>query len=199
MKSLMELALGADWEKLPPAVQGLYRVGTATETGDMDLGFPRFMRPCLGGFRWFGGLVNRRGRQVATVVEKRVVGDRQYWRRTITYPDGRSIYFNSFWVAAGPGQVIEFVNPVLGLQMAPYLAGSRLHYRGIRFVAKLGPLLLPIPEWLVLGHTTIVEEAVDENHFVMDFRLIHPLFGEVFRYSGKFEAASSDALTEQAS
>jgi hypothetical protein len=48
--------------------------------------------------------------------------------------------------------------------------------------------MLPIPEWLVLGHTTIVEEAIDETHFVMDFRLTHPLLGEVFRYSGKFQA-----------
>ena len=192
MKSLMQQALGADWEKLPPALQAHYRFGTTTDTGHMDIAYPRFMQPCLSVLRFFGALVNRRGQQVATVVEKSVIGDRQVWRRTITYPDGKSITFNSFWVAAEQGQMIEYVNPVLGLQMAPYVSGSRLHYRGVRFVAKLGPMLLPIPEWLVLGHTTIIEEAVDENHFVMDFRLTHPLLGEVFRYSGKFEAASSE-------
>jgi hypothetical protein len=85
--------------------------------------------------------------------------------------------------------LIEYVNSVLGLQMAACLKDGQLHYRGVRFVAKLGALRLPIPEWLALGHTTIVEEAVDENHFVMDFRLTHPLFGQVFRYSGKFESA----------
>ncbi len=101
------------------------------------------------------------------------------------------VHFNSFWVAARGNQLIEFVNPVLGLQMLPRVKDGRLHYRGVRFVVKLGPLLVPIPEWLVLGRTTIVEEAVDETHFVMDFRLTHPLFGQVFRYSGEFEAASS--------
>jgi len=49
--------------------------------------------------------------------------------------------------------------------------------------------LLPVPEWRLLGRTSIVEEAVDATHFVMDFRLTHPLFGQVFRYSGEFEAA----------
>jgi len=34
----------------------------------------------------------------------------------------------------------------------------------------------------------IVEQAVDERRFAMDFRLTHPLFGEVFRYSGEFGA-----------
>lgn len=189
MKSLMQQALGADWEKLPTALQAHYQFGTTFDTGHMNVEYPRFMQPVLSVLRIVGALVNRSGRDVVTVVKKRVIGDRQYWRRTLTYPDGKVLYFNSFWICAGQGQVIEFVNPVLGLQMAPSVKGSRLHYRGIRFVAKLGPLMLPIPEWLVLGHTTIVEEAIDENHFVMDFRLTHPLLGEVFRYSGRFQAA----------
>lgn len=192
MKSLMQQALGADWDKLPPALQAHYRFGTTTDTGQMDIEYPRFMQPFLSVLRRFGALVNRRGLGVATVVEKGVIGERQYWRRTITYPDGKIIYFNSFWIFAGQGEVIEFVNPVLGLQMAPFVIGNKLHYHGVRFVAKLGPLLLPIPEWLVLGHTTIVEEAVDETRFAMDFRLTHPLFGEVFRYAGEFESASGE-------
>lgn len=191
MKSLMQQALGADWDKLPPALQKHYRFGTTTDTGQMDIEYPRFMQPLLNVLRLFGALINRPGRQISTVVEKSVVGERQYWQRKINYPDGSTVRFNSFWISAGPGQVIEFVNPVLGLQMAPYVTGCRLHYRGIRFVAKLGPIFLPIPELMVLGHTTIVEEAIDDNHFVMDFRLTHPLFGQVFRYSGTFEAASS--------
>ena len=188
MKSLMQQALGADWERLPPALQAHYQFGTTIDTGHMNVEYPRFMQPLLSVLSLVGALVNRSGRDVVTVVKKRVIGDRQYWRRTLTYPDGKVVYFNSFWIYAGQGQVVEFVNPVLGLQMAPSVTGSRLHYRGIRFVAKLGPLMLPIPEWLVLGHTTIVEEAIDETHFVMDFRLTHPLLGEVFRYSGKFQA-----------
>lgn len=191
MKSLMQRALGADWEKLPLALQMHYRFGTTTDSGQMDIEYPRFMQPCLSLLRVVGALVDRRGRQVATVVEKSVVGERQYWRRTIAYPDGKVIHFNSFWVAAGGNQLIEFVNPLLGLQMAAHVAEGRLRYRGVRFVVKLGPLLLPIPEWLALGRTTIVEEAVDDTRFVMDFRLTHPLLGEVFRYSGEFEAAAN--------
>ena len=188
MKHLMQSALGADWEKLPPALQAHYRFGTTTDIGHMDIEYPRFMQPCLNALRLFGALINRSGRHVSTVVEKNAVGDRQYWRRTITYPDGRVVHFNSFWVAAGGNQLIEFVNPVLGLQMAVCVEDGRLYYRGVKFVVKLGPLLLPVLEWLVLGHTTIIEEAVDETHFAMDFRLTHPLLGQVFRYSGEFEA-----------
>ena len=188
MKSLMQQALGADWDRLPPALQAHYRFGTTTDIGHLDIEFPRFMWPLLLLLRLVGALVHRRGRGVATRVEKQVVGERQYWRRRIVFPDGRLIRFNSFWVAAGPGQVIEYVNTVCGLQMAPYVEDGRLHYRGVHFVVKLGPLVLPIPEWLLLGHTTIIEVAIDECHFAMDFRLTHPFFGEVFRYAGVFAA-----------
>ena len=190
MKSLMQQALGADWDKLSPALQAHYRFGTTTDTGSMDIEYPRFMQPVWSILRLLGALVDRQGKSVTTIVEKRVVGERQVWQRTITYPDGQIVRFDSFWVAAGNAEVIEFVNPVLGLQMAPYVVGEKLHYRGVSFIAKLGPVTIPIPEWLVLGHATIIEEALDDTHFAMDFRLTHPLFGQLFRYSGKFEAAS---------
>jgi hypothetical protein len=187
MISLMQRALGDDWHKLPPALQAHYRCGTKTDKGCMDIEYPRFMQPYLSLLRLFGALVHRRGEDVTTVVEKSVVGERQHWCRTLTYPDGNIVRFDSFWVSAGDNQLIEFVNPVLGLQMTVHVADGRLHYRGVRLVAKLGRWLLPIPEWLVLGHTTIVEEAVDDGHFVMDFRITHPFAGQVFRYSGRFE------------
>lgn len=189
MKSLMQTALGDDWDKLPPALQAHYRFGATTDTGHMDIEYPGFMQCYLCLLRVFGALVDRKGPHIPTVVEKCVVGDRQYWQRTITYPDGKQIRFDSFWVAAGGNQIIEFVNPVLGLQMAAYVEDGRLHYRGVRFVLKIGSLLLPIPEWLVLGRTSIMEVALDDTHFSMDFRLTHPLIGQVFRYSGVFEAA----------
>ena len=189
MNSLMQQALGADWDQLPPALQAHYRHGVNTDSGHMDIEYPRFMQVYLSLLRTVGALVNRGGTRVPTTVEKRVVGDRQYWKRTITFADGKVIHFNSFWVAAGGNQLIEFVNPVLGLQMAVHVEHGRLHYRGVRFVCKLGRLLLPIPEWLVLGHTRIVEEARDDHTFVMDFRLIHPWLGQVFRYAGEFEVS----------
>ncbi|MBI5889121.1 MAG: DUF4166 domain-containing protein [Nitrosomonadales bacterium] len=191
MNSLMQNALGADWDKLPPALQAHYRLGKTIDNGHMDIEYPRFMQPYLSVLHLMGALIDRGGQQVPTVVEKTVVGERQHWRRTITYPDGNAVFFNSFWVSADGNQMIEYVNPVLGLQMAVHVEDGKLHYQGVRFVVKLGRLLLPIPEWMVLGHTTIVEEAVDETHFAMDFRLTHPLFGQLFRYAGRFEATTT--------
>ncbi len=189
MKSLMQRALGNDWDKLPPALQAHYRFGETIDTGHMDIEYPRYMQPYLNVLKLFGALVNRTGQQISTVVEKSVVDEQQHWRRTIRYPDGKVVYFNSFWVSAKGNQLIEFVNPVFGLKMEVFVDDGCLHYKGVSLVVKLGSILINVPEWLFFGRTSIVEMALDKTHFAMDFRVTHPLFGMVFRYSGKFEAA----------
>ena len=187
MKSLVQIALGEDWDKLPPALQAHYRHGDLTEIGHMTIEYPWFMQLYLDLMRLFGALVNRRGRDLATLVEKYHQIDGQSWKWTITYPTGKTVCFNSYLVRADGNQLIEFVNPFLGLQMAVSASDSMVHYSGVRFVLKLGTIHLPIPEWLLLGHTSIKESAIDESHFAMDFRLTHPILGEVFRYSGEFK------------
>lgn len=43
MKSLIQQVLGADWDALPPALQAHYHFGTTSDTGRMDIEYPRFM------------------------------------------------------------------------------------------------------------------------------------------------------------
>jgi hypothetical protein len=191
MTNLMQRALGPSWNELPPALQRHYQPGTTVDVGHMDIEFPAFMLPVLWVISHLGVLVRRRGRDVATRVTQTVAGDRQHWQRNMRFADGQSLRFDSVWERNAQGHVVEFVNAFMGLEMKPFVVGQQLHYEGVRFVLRLGRVRLPVPEWLALGHTTIVEEAVDEQHFRMDFRLIHPLFGQVFRYAGVFKSGAN--------
>lgn len=186
--SPMQRALGRDWHRLPPALQAHHCAGPSTDTGAMDIDYPGAMQPCLRLLGAIGALVSRRGRQVQTTVEKRMDGARQHWRRTMRFEDGQVIRFNSLWEPSTPGRFIEYVNPCLGLEMQPSVVGEQLHYWGTRFVVRLGARLLTLPQWLGPGVTSIIEEAIDEHHFAMDFRMTHPWFGDLFRYAGTFEA-----------
>ena len=186
MTSLMQRALGADWQRLPPVLQAHYREGSTVETGHLDIEYPARIQPVLRVLGWFGALVHRRGREVETRVERQAVGERLLWRRTMRFADGETLRFDSAWELGAPGRLIEFVNPVLGLEMAPCVVGQSLHYRGVRFVARIGSRLWTIPQWLALGTTRIVEDALDDQRYAMDFRMTHPWFGELFRYSGVF-------------
>lgn len=186
MKSVMQQALAGQWASLPPALQAHYQAESNVDTGSLSVEFPGWMRPFMKILYLVGALLDRPHPNVATVVVKQMDGGRQYWRRTLTYPDGKTRHFNSYWVHSGGNKLIEFVNPLLGLEMAARVVDGRLYYEGVRFVLRVGQRLLSLPEWIALGHTTIVEEALDESRFVMDFRMTHPLLGQTFRYAGKF-------------
>lgn len=188
MTSLIQQALGADWDKLPPALQAHYASGQSRDTGALAVSYPAYMQPLYSVLYRLGALVNQRHPHVPTVVRKGDDGRFQTWQRTMHYPGGRTLRFDSRWELVAGGQIIEWVNPLLGLRMLPYVVGNALHYQGICFVLRVGRWQLSIPEWLCLGHTTIEEQAVDQEHFAMDFRLTHPLLGEVFRYAGTFRA-----------
>lgn len=196
MKGLMEQALGDAWAQLPPALQAHHLPGATLDVGCLDIDYPAAMQPLLSILSRLGALVRRRGRDVATQVAKSTVGGRQRWRRTMRYPDGRTLRFDSTWELLPGGVLREWVNPWLALEMKPVVVGRELHLHGVRFVARLGRLELGIPEALALGHTTIVERAVDAHHFAMDFRLIHPLFGQVFRYAGTFRADAGNVASD---
>lgn len=189
-KSLMQIALGDQWQELPLALQAHYQSKTNSDIGEMDIEYPVYMQPYLSVLRLFGALINRRGKNIPTTVEKHMKGDVQYWKRTIRFPQDKIIFFKSFWVYAGSNELIEYVNPFLGLRMSVHIENNELHYEGRNFVVKLGKWLIPIPEWLVLGHTTIIETALSDNEFKMDFKLRHPILGVIFRYSGKFKNVS---------
>lgn len=190
-RSPIEQALGAAWAQLAPALRRHHRGGVARETGHLDVSHPARALPLLVLMRLLGALVLRRGRQVGTTVTRHQAGSRQHWHRRLVWDDGRTARFDSVWDLTADGRLVEFVNPVLGWEMAATVVDGRLHVRGLRYVAKLGHRLWTVPGWLTPGHATIVERALDEHRYAMDFRLTHPLLGEVFRYRGEFE--TSDA------
>jgi hypothetical protein len=190
--SMMQQALGAQWEQLPPALRAHYQTNANTDIGVLDVEYPRLMQLYLNIMRVLGALVNRRGKALPTTVDKHMDGNIQRWQRSLRFPDGNVILFNSHWVYAGNSELIEYVNPFLGLRMAVHVANGKLYYEGRHVELRLGKLRVPIPEWLVLGHTTIVETALDADHFAMDFRLVHPLLGQVYRYAGKFKTVLPD-------
>lgn len=192
-ESLMARCLGAHWRQLPPALQAHYRAGTVREEGRMDVEFPRWMAPLLRLLRCMGVLVDRAQPQVHTVVQRQTEGRRQRWQRTLTYADGQVLRFDSTWVLEDGNRLVEYVNSWLGLELAPRVVGQSLHYEGVCLVVRCGQRRWRLSERWLFGHTLIDEQALDARHIAMDFRLVHPWFGQVFRYAGRFAVQTESA------
>lgn len=189
MNSPMQRALGEAWNSLPKALQTHYSAQACMDQGQMDIEFPVWMKPILIVGRCLGALVHRRGHRVATLVNKHLEGTAQLWRRYLTYDDGQVIEFHSRCCCPSANTIVEWVNPWLGLQTSVHVENGQLHYHGECLQLKLGGWLLRVPENWLLGHTRIEEWACSDSQFEMDFRLTHPWWGQVYRYSGRFETA----------
>ena len=188
---LMRKVLGPQWQALPPALQAHHQETNNTDIGKLSVEFPTAMKPVLWLLRGLGALLHERGQALSTQVEKKVDAQgHQHWQRRVTLESRREMTFNSQWQFLEQQRLIEFVNPLLGLQMRVLFTDDRLHYRGEYLVLQLGPWRLRLPEAL-LGHTRIEEWALDEKYFAMDFRLTHPIFGQIYRYHGVFTTQKS--------
>jgi hypothetical protein len=183
--SLMQQALGEQWMKLPEALKAHYQASSNIDRGLLNIEYPWYMQPFLSLLNLIGALLDRRGCDIPTSVEKYMDGTRQHWRRRLTHPVAGTMCFDSIWEYEGGSMLTEYVNACLGLTMSVNLVGDTLHYEGQSFILKLAGLRIRLPEWL-LGHTTIREHALNENEFEMDFRLTHPMVGQIYRYSGRF-------------
>lgn len=188
--NIMQRALGEQWDQLPVVLQAHYQETDNVDIGTLDIEYPAWMQLFLNLLYLLGALLNRRGSSLKTEVAKKMYGEIQHWARTVTLDDGRIIQFHSRWHYAGDNRLIEYVNPLLGLCMSVKVDNGNLVYSGEYFVLRIWKMTLPIPEWILLGHTTIIESRKNEQDFVMDFRLTHPLFGQVYRYSGTFTTKS---------
>ncbi|MEQ1559117.1 MAG: DUF4166 domain-containing protein [Methyloglobulus sp.] len=192
---LIQQALGDDWHKLPLVIQSHYlfqhdQKTSNIVTGTMCINYTNFVKPMLFITRLMGGLIDLKGDNMNTHVEKWVNSDKPntlFWKRTIQAPDGKSTIFASRMEYQQDNELIEFVGGGFGLYLKLTVENSKLVYRSNGHLWQMGKLRLPIPDVLFLGHATITETALSEQRFELDFRIKHPLLGETYRYGGIFQ------------
>lgn len=191
---LLKQVLGASWDKLSPVIRHHYDVPNSQTnrcvvTGEMEIDYPWFLTPMIKIIGFFGGLIDIKGQQVATQVEKWVEPESGllYWRRSMKTLDGQQAIFASKMEYRGENELVESINAHLGLRLKVSENNGDLVYRSNGHVLKLAGLSLIIPDWLVLGHATIIEHALTADSFRLEFVIRHPLWGESYRYGGVFK------------
>ena len=187
---LMQHVLGADWATLPPVIRRHYEIEPGQSScleGAMTINYPSFMLPVVGLIHCFGGLVYRRGPEVATRVEKTTCADGKLsWHRTMTYPDGKIEHFRSQMAFVAEHEIVETIGYGFGIRLHVCAENGDLVYRSQGHIWQFGGLRLTLPDVLLLGKARISEHALSEDEFYLDFTMRHPLWGETYSYRGRF-------------
>ena len=190
--SILQKALAEDWDQLPAVTQRHYSVPRDSNTclkGNMEIGYPSYLFSLISLIHLCGGLVSRRGKHVETLVEKTISAQNETlnWKRTLTYPDGKKDYFYSQMVYLQDHELIETVRFGFGLRLRVSVENGDLVYRSNGHIWQYGSLRLTFPDWLVLGKATIIEHAISDQQFRLDFSIKHPLWGKCYWYHGIFK------------
>ncbi|HEY0719706.1 MAG TPA: DUF4166 domain-containing protein [Gammaproteobacteria bacterium] len=187
-------ALGEQWHALHPLVRRHYSIAPGSYSrvvmaGEMsEVHFSRRAAPLIYMARLFGALVAERASAIPVTVVNTTRHDdpAMHWHRTFRYPDGTQRIFESRMVYAGGNEIIEYVRLGLGIRMAISVQEGALIFesRGFQWGRDSGGLR--IPDLLLLGRSRIVERAISEEQFEVEFDTHHPLYGRSFGYNGLF-------------
>ena len=188
MTSPVQRALAVVWNDIPPALQAHYSVNDSVhvEHGHLSVEYPSWLQWPLNIMVKFGVLVNQRELEVPTTVQREIRGDIEYWHREMVFTK-KPATFTSYTLFKEAGTIVEYPNRLLGLRMKLSWSDNTLRYHSDGYVLGVFGREMRIPDWLALGKASIEERALADGRYEMDFRIRHPLFGEVFRYYGVFE------------
>ncbi|GAB6042970.1 DUF4166 domain-containing protein [Endothiovibrio diazotrophicus] len=196
MEAVIQRALGAGWERLAPVVRRHYDLRVdgeraASIRGVMaEVHHNRAALPFLWFGRLFGALVPYRGRQVPVTVRNWVEEgspEVMRWHRVFRFPGREPWSFRSTMEHVQGDEIVETVRFGMAIRMAMSERNGALLFEGRGYRWRIGGFTLHLPEWLILGHGRIVEEALSETRFRIEFEMRHPLLGRTFAYSGEFE------------
>ena len=167
-----EMALGADFERLPQTVRESHRQGRVARfrgTARVDGPAALAMLPAF----LFG--LPRSAEAAPVEVEKLLVSPgREIWKRNI----GGSL-FRSEIICAGPRRVSERFGP---FSFDLSLTADSLRHTMTIAGWRLGPI--PLPRFLA-PRSTAVEAVSDSGLFTFDVPVVLPLAGRLTRYKGE--------------
>lgn len=194
MDPTFKAIFGAQWGEMPQTLQNRYANRPHTNDkvivdGVLNVYVSRwikFLSPLL---RLCGALVPYAGTGIPVTVcfESEPKSNAVWFKRTFNFQNRMPYRFISKLVPVGEDQVIEFMRFGLGCQMRYCYEDGKSKLIHSKYIWKIGKITLPLPLQFVLGRGYADEKPTGHNSFDMYFEIIHPLFGKVFGYDGKFK------------
>jgi len=193
-KSVFQIVLGDDWVKLGSIIQRHYFLKPKSNdyicvSGEMtEISHSLVAKLLIPFGLLFGAVVPFKGKNIPTDVHYRSnpTNLNIYWDRVFKF-DRFDFHFKSYMQPVKQNEVIEFVRFGIGIRLAVTAEEGALVFRDTAYLWRVFGFMLPIPGRWLMGKVYVEERPIDDQYFSMKMTLIHPLFGPLFRYSGRFE------------
>jgi len=127
---------------------------------------------------------------IVTVTEDAASGG-QVWTRICARHHGFPQVIHSAKRFAGPTGLEEYVGFGISMALKVSVGHNALVFSSAGYALQLGPLRLPLPDWLTPGDLTVTHSDLGGGLFRFTLEIIHPRFGRLLRQSAVFEEATS--------
>jgi len=186
--------LGRSWEDLGDVIKRHYFLKPESDdyicvTGEMSEIYHSNIAKLIIPFGLvFGAVVPYKGKNVPIDVHYRssISNSNIYWDRVFKFKRG-DFHFKSHMESVAENEVIEFVRFGIGIRLKVTAEEGAIVFRDIGYIWRLAGFNIPFPGKWLMGSAYIEERPIDENYFSMEMELVHPVFGTLFKYIGRFE------------
>lgn len=191
---LFKRILQSDWDGLGSVVKKHYFLRGRTDdyvcvSGVMDeIYHSTFAKLLIPVGLVFGAIVPFKGANIPVDVHysAKPRNSNIYWDRVFKFPSF-DFHFKSYMCPVEDNQVIEFVRFGMGIKLLVSVEDGALVFRDTGYIWRVFGFDIPLPGKWLMGSVYVEERPIDDKRFSMKMILRHPWFGEVFRYTGKFE------------
>ena len=137
----------------------------------------------------FGAIVPYKAKDVPVDVYYTAAKDNAniYWDRVFMLNNSKPFHFRSYMQHVRGNEVIEFVKYGVGMRLAVTAEDGALVFRDKGYIWRIFNWDIPIPAGLFFGKAYVEERPFDEQSITMKMEIVHPLFGLLFHYHGKFD------------
>jgi hypothetical protein len=127
---------------------------------------------------------------IVTVTEDAASGG-QVWTRICARHHGFPQVIHSAKRFAGPTGLEEYAGFGISMALKVSVAHDALVFSSAGYALQLGPLRLPLPDWLTPGGLTVTHSDLGCGLFRVTLEIIHARFGRLLRQSAVFREATS--------
>ena len=193
-EAIFKQILGSQWDELGIVIKEHYFLKPYSDDyicvqGEMDEIHHSLIAKLLIPFGLlFGAIVpyNRKNVPIDVHYNSKPDSSTLYWDRVFKLTPTKHFHFKSRMEQQVGNEVIEFVRFGIGLRLLVTVENRAIIFRDNGYVWKIFGINIPIPMNLVFGNAYVEERPLDDENFSMKMIIQHPLFGVLFRYSGKF-------------
>ncbi len=192
-KAIFKSIFGASWDDLPAVMHKHY--ANRPYTDDMTTVVGELDVMCAGPIKLFaplfwlmGGIPPHNENDVSVTVyfESDKNTKAFHFNRVFYFKKRKSYNFQSHMLQVKENEVLEIMRSGLGWRMQYLWEDGKVKLKHKGYALCMFKNIIPLPLTMLIGEVYAEEIAVNDNTFDMYTHIIHPWWGKIYEYKGRF-------------